>query len=359
VKYPLTGQPGIRHSNSNCMKRLFFLSATLLLPSAALLAQRQTKDFELTMPETKISQSLYNSIGYIDSRFDTAHFGIVQLGAFNRKVQVVPEVPFAAQVQAVMAAMIDSTAKDGKLLLQLRQFNFAEITGAFSEKGYFYLRADLYAASGQQYQKLAAVDTVVLVKTLDVTKALLRNGSKAITDFIAASLLTAPPTAAAYSLEDIVKIDSIEKTTIPAYTASQHTDGVYYTYDEFKNQRPGKKEIAVELNQSKKISSLKTIDADGKKTKVKSKDVYSVVHNGQLFVATGYGYYPVDKSGNDFYFTGKAKVTANTGDVIAASFFFGVLGGLIASNADATFIMKIDHINGGFIRIREVKPASE
>jgi hypothetical protein len=48
-------------------------------------------------------------------------------------------------------------------------------------------------------------------------------------------------------------------------------------------------------------------------------------------------------------------VTAKTGDVIAASIFFGIIGGLLASDANATFEMKIDHINGGFIRTKEIR----
>ena len=81
----------------------------------------------------------------------------------------------------------------------------------------------------------------------------------------------------------------------------------------------------------------------------------SIVHQGQPYVATDYGYYPLQKTGDDFFFTGKAKVTANAGDVIVAGVFFGIIGGLIASDASALFEMKLDHLNGGFMRIREIK----
>ncbi|MEO6219895.1 MAG: hypothetical protein ABIO81_05670 [Ginsengibacter sp.] len=89
--------------------------------------------------------------------------------------------------------------------------------------------------------------------------------------------------------------------------------------------------------------------------KVKAKDVYAIVYNGQPFIATEYGYYLLQKINEDFFFTGKAKVSAKTGDVIAASLFFGILGGLIASDSESIFEMKIDHSNGGFIRMKEIK----
>ena len=84
-----------------------------------------------------------------------------------------------------------------------------------------------------------------------------------------------------------------------------------------------------------------------------------VAFKGDLFIATEYGFYKLKKLGDDFYFTGKAKVTAKTGDVLAAGFFFGIFGTLLASSADATFEMKIDHNNGGFIRLREVMTPPE
>jgi hypothetical protein len=71
--------------------------------------------------------------------------GIVQLGAFNRKAKVVAETPLDNQVSGLLAGLTDSTAQNGELFLLLRQMNFAEVTGAMSERGYFQLRAVLFA----------------------------------------------------------------------------------------------------------------------------------------------------------------------------------------------------------------------
>lgn len=51
----------------------------------------------------------------------------------------------------------------------------------------------------------------------------------------------------------------------------------------------------------------------------------------------------------------RAKVNANTGAVITSYLLFGVVGAIIASDADSVFEMKIDHSNGSFIRIKEVE----
>src|SRR5689334_3925025 len=125
------------------MNKIYLVLAALCIFCTATFAQRATEDYTITLPEQKISNSLYRNISYLDSRYDTSNMGIVQLGAFNRKARVIPKVPFSMQLTTVLQAMTDSSAKDGELLFQLRQFNFAEITGAMSERGYCYLRADL------------------------------------------------------------------------------------------------------------------------------------------------------------------------------------------------------------------------
>jgi hypothetical protein len=59
----------------------------------------------------------------------------------------------------------------------------------------------------------------------------------------------------------------------------------------------------------------------------------------------------------DFCFTGKAKLAASSNDVMMASMFFGVIGSLIASSGtNAVFEIKTDHLSGGFVRVKEVKP---
>src|SRR4030095_15995724 len=118
------------------MNRRTVISALLLICVTHTYAQRTTEDFNITLPEQKVSNSLYKTISFLDSRTDTTNMGAVQLGAFNRQARVVPKVHISNQLVNVLNALNDSTAKDGELLFQLRQLSFAEITGALNEKGY-------------------------------------------------------------------------------------------------------------------------------------------------------------------------------------------------------------------------------
>jgi hypothetical protein len=331
---------------------VFFISIANVFP------QDSTKEFEILLPENKIPNSLYSSIDVIDSRIDKSHIGIVQVGALNRKAKVVLETPFLTQLEKVIYSLTDSTASKGKLLFHLRQLTFAEITGAMSEKGYCYMRAALYSRNDQEYRKLAAIDTVVLIKSMDVTKSLLRNGSKLVTNFIASSLHLHGKDTVSYGYNDIVKMDSIEKRKLVVYNTEKYAEGLYYNYESFKNQMPDK-QITVKKKKDGSISAVSTLETNGKPVKIKPKDTYAFVYEGNAFIATEYGFYPLNKTNDDFYFIGQTKVSANSTDVIGATILFGLIGGLLASDTNATFVMKVDHINGGFIHLREVKTHSK
>jgi hypothetical protein len=339
-------------------------SFLLLLFSAPIIhlvqAQNHNREFEIGMPETKVPGSVYNKISFIDSRTDTTQMGIVQTGAFNRKAHVVAKRPLAQQLHTLMESLVDSAAGQGELLLQLRQCSFAEVTGSVSEKGYFFFRAMLYAKQATGWLPLASIDTaLILTSSWDVTKGLFKNGSNIVSRFVSNHLLQAQPAAATISFADIIHIDSIEKAALKVYTSLSWQNGVYLSWHSFKNQLPDKPILQAEIKDGQ-LQNVKITGTDSKPEKVKAKKVYAVVYNDLPFIATDFGYYPLQKRENDLFFTGRAKVSASGADVIAASFFFGIIGGLIASDAAATFDMKIDHVSGGFIRLREIIiPVSE
>lgn len=329
----------------------------LVFPSQAF-EQALTKEFKLSLPEDKISNSYYNSIEVLDSRGDTSFFGIVQRGAFNRKARVIAEPGIREQVQNMFQVLTGSTAKNGTLLLQFRQFSFAELTGATSERGYCYLKMDLYQKRDDIYYRIARTDTVLFTKAMDVTNLNFRKGSATIINFISRNLLQKGNLDNSFSFYELNHIDSLEKSKLPLYNIPLLKDGLYYSYDAFKNQVPDTM-LKLDVKDDKMAAQIRVVGDNGKKVKLKSKGIYAVVSEGQPYIATEFGFYKLNRSEGDFNFIGKAKVTANSGQVLAAGFFFGIIGTLIASDASAVFEMKIDHSNGAFIRVREIKqPAS-
>lgn len=333
------------------MKKIFILQLIFLFAAAGIYAQN-IEYLELSLPTAKIPGCRYNKIQYLDSRPDTTYMGFVQTGFFNKKAKVVPKTPLSVQITRVFNALADTAGKSAKLLFQLRQFSFAEVTGSMSEKGYCYLRAGLYAYSAGKYQKIQSVDTVIVLKSsIDVTRALLRAGRDTIGGFMAANILH-EPAGPLYTLRDLLNIDSVEKSSMKLYNTAAFEDGLYLNYKSFMEQMPDKP-ITVDGG-TVGDGAVKTTGKNGKPQKVNARNIYAVVFKGQPYIVSRGEYYLLKKEKNDFFFTGKAQVTARTGDVVAASILFGVIGGLIAANADATFEMKIDHVNGEFIRLKEI-----
>lgn len=315
-------------------------------------AQKKTREFEILPSDLKITNSLYNKIKFLDSRDDTTSLGIVQVGMSNKLARVIPKVCFNNQINEAFSSLIDSTARNGEMLFQLRQLSFAEITRMFTEEGYCFLKAELYSKTGLEYIKVAKLDTIIFVESLDVTKRIFKEGSQTILKFIETNLTKEIIDNKPWSFNSINKVDSVEKEEIPAYKTDNFPDGVYTDYSSFKKLQPNYQAL-VETKKDGSISSVKKTDDEGKKVKIN--DFYCIVYKGQPFICTDYGYYPLQKRENDFYFTGKAYITANAKSVSTATFYFGIIGGLIASDAKALYEMKIDHQNGGFIRIKEVK----
>jgi hypothetical protein len=319
------------------------------------------KEYKIEPSITRISGSLYNSIKLVDSRVDTSNMGIVQKGLMNANVMVNTKIPLSKQLCDYMTSVIDSSAKDAGLLLQLRNILFCETTNMSSETGYCYLKANLYAGKDDQtYSILSSIDTVILVKSLDVTKALLKSGSNLLTDLINNNLKNYPDNVYSYSYHDILKTDSIEKRQLKLYNTNDFENGLYYSYNSFKDQKPDN-QIIVETKKDGTISSVKTFDVNKNLIKVKSDEVYAIVFNGKPFVQTGYGYFPLFKSNDYFYFVGKVRpiTTNNEGNAIVAGVMFGLVGGLIAgatgsSASGENYFIILDHSNGGFIHFRKM-----
>lgn len=336
------------------MKTKRFLSmAFALLSTNLLFAQEPTKNFELPEPGYQIQHSHYKTISFIDSRPDTTQMGTVQVGALNKKANVICEVPLTTQLNRLMQALTDASADSGQLVLQIRQLSFYEITSFTSERGYCRLRVSLYAQKDSDYYKLDAVDTLMQTGGMDVTKATLRNGGKLITDLIARNLQQPVPETNSYKFTDLADIDNIEKRKIPVYNTDHYADGLYNSFESFCAQVPDKA-IQVKTNKGGTITAVEIAGTTDKPEKIKPKETYAVVHKGQPYIATSFGFYALTKSNDEFYFTGKAKSSPDSNDVMAAGMMFGAIGVLVASTANATFLMQIDHYNGSLIPIRVI-----
>jgi hypothetical protein len=305
---------------------------------------------------TRQPNSLYNKISLVDLRIDTLGLGFIQTGAFNKRNTVVPKAPIRGQVNFNLASQIDDSAGTNELLLQLRELNFSEITGAMSENGFFKMRASLFAKTEKGYRQINTIDTIVKVSAMDVSNALLKKGGQLFAGFIASKLTTPIPAGSTVTYNDIAKVDSIEKSQIKVFTTDAFVDGYYVNYNSFKNQIPDG-EIFVK-GDDVLSGDVKIYNEEKKLKNLKPNQAYAIVHKGTVYLITTTGYSPVIKVGSDLIFISRSggsssmPVYYGTGGALGGALFG--LAAAATTSKTRLYKTKIDHINGSFVTFEEV-----
>lgn len=175
-----------------------------------------TVRFVLAPPLRMVSHSLYRSIEFLDQRPDTVNLGLFATNT-RYDIRVIPLFPLARQLDTFMTRIVDDSAGQGVLLLQLKQFTVFDINTTFSHRVAATLKASLYARTGQGYRRLAILDTTVdqYVRrpVKNSYKELFIQTSFALDRFVADALVQTPADRVpAYSRDEVIAIDSMEKS---------------------------------------------------------------------------------------------------------------------------------------------------
>jgi hypothetical protein len=319
----------------------FFL---LLLPCTSLFSQDLSSIFQLTAPPRKPVRSLYKMIAFFDSRQDTT-IGTYLSGPDNKVVKLILKTTIQPQLVNILNAYTDAGSGNGAILFQLKRFSFAEP----ARTRYCYLSAAIYALKDAGYAKLASLDTtLVLTSAAEFPSVLVQEGNQVIDDFIAKAILLPATDAVVYSYDDLVHIDSVEKRRIPVYNTNSYTEGLYGTYSSFMNQRPDVRGEVKEKSDGK--LSVRILDPKWEDPKGLV-HIFAVVYKGVPYVVTHYGDYPLQKQNDDFYFTGKLRITPATDGKAGVDVSSGLMGVLPTADK-ADYRVLLDHTNGEFIHLQ-------
>lgn len=332
---------------------LFFVWA---FPAVSAFAQKEeSKSVEFSYLQNKKNRpvtSLYNQIDFLDSRQDSSAIGIIDTSS-RRVVRAVLKSPVQPQLAGLLQGHSAGNSGDGRLLFQLRRFSFAEESGT----RYCYLTATLYGQRGDKYAVVANLDTgISLSEPLTFYKELVYGENVIMNEFFGRSIGLAPSGTTSYGLDDLAHIDSLEKRQLALYNTTTYAEGLYSTYAAFRDQRPDVSGSVV-AKADGSIDKLKFNDRKWKEEKYAH--IYAVVYKGTPYVVTHSGYYPLQKQGDDFYFTGKLRIHATEGEKAMAQVAFGMVGRALVANAGDYNVYRvlIDHQNGEFIHLRELGTA--
>lgn len=331
------------------MKRSLFLCIAIVLFSCDLLADR-TADFEIAIPTEKIEGSYYNRLQYLDSRLDKSKLGYI-FSTMSGGTEVVDKVSLKKQFQSLMEGATDQSTEGRTLLVQLRKLSFG-VDLKKNPKNGCNLRISFFEADGDNYYFVNTIDTIIESKH----KEALADASVAINAIFAENLLLLPlEDEEPFSLTEVKDIDALERNTIPLFTETELPEGVYFDYKSLSKLIPSVSDMKLIIN-SKGIKELEIKDPNNsnKTKKLKPKDVYAIVADGELYISYDKKFCRVFEEDGNLKFVGTQDI--NSGLIAGASFGMGSggsYGGGISLNLGPKpknyLKLSLDQFNGDFI----------
>lgn len=310
------------------------------------------RDFKFKKPIQTIQNSFYNRIKVIDQRTEKKNIGKIQVGILNKPFTLILNPSLSVQVTDLFNDAASNVIEQGEIAFFLKKLYLYERTSALTEEGFCIYSAEVYEKCDSNYYLIQSIDTISHIENIDVTKQLLRTADSLISSIITCNLKKHGNKEIPLTFNEIVNAEKIAKRKIRVYNTNTYIDGVYLSFESFKNQIP---DLTATVKKNKnRIKSINIIDANGITKKLQSKDIYAVITDGLPYIATQYGYYPMNFENDNFSFI--AKLSAPAKSSIATGIMFGLVGTIVAAqiNTSSYFLSIIDYKNGYIIRIREI-----
>ena len=311
--------------------------------SAQTILSVENRYFEFSPPKKRQPvESLYNTIDFLDSRGDSSYIGILEKGS-KKTVRLVLKTPVQPQLASFLFAYSSHrSGAAGELLFQLRRYSFAEPR----KTRYVYLAGTFYVRRSDRYARLSNLDTVISLNAPSFFQQDLgARVAEVFGKFFSRSIRMSPADGPTYDLNDLGRMDSLEKRQIPLYNTDNFVDGFYSNYLAFKTQQPDIKGH-IKLDDDGSISQPVVDDPVWKAEQ--HAHIYAIVYKGVPYVVTHYGYFLLEKKNDEFYFTGPLRINVTDGEVAALPLFRAI----IADAGDRNFYrVLIDHQTGEFIHL--------
>ena len=331
-----------------------------------MVAPKRYKDFNIVNNKSQLNNSLYKHIEIIDDRTDTNSLGHLFLentfSDFDRLYEIKNKIPFNKQIKQLFNNAASDAKSSDTIVLQFRNIFFNQILLNSGHASYFHLRFNTHQKHNNFYYPLSRIDTTINFDNFfrQSNRKLVRKSLKVFTQKILSNFSIQSDTSLAYNHYEISKIDSIEKNYLPLYTKKQLEDGIYLNYESFKNQQPDKL-FYIDSSESAEIKELHEIDLDGNLKKIKIKKIYALVSNGKAFISSLKKLIPITKVNDDYFFTNRVFISTSDTEFITKYdslskkvINFISFKDLTLSNK-RTFLLKIDHLNGSFIKMEQKK----
>jgi hypothetical protein len=344
----------------------FTILLSLLMLNKCLFAQEHSLQLSHDCEEEIASP--FSTVYAIDNRLGSELIGYINTGIMNR----VKTVTFTGNLADSMATYFSNGKPDGKsMVLILNEFFMHE---SDSGPGRLKISLRLFSeTSPGRFGEFLTVDSLYRPRGIDVTKRLLRTVSQqlcVIAKEAAQVNITQKTSEVDYSMEDLFHLDSLEKISIPMYTASRPNPGIYKDYEHFKMNTPNiNTEIFIDTSKAKRVKIYRIYKVKNRKIPLEFEGVYAVSDGNKIFKVSAQGdYFEIKKQNFDFFYERVGSFAAQPANAIPLYIYPGgliggvvagaVIGGINAATAQNTiqrYRFRINHRRGNSIPVVVVK----
>ena len=302
--------------------------------------------------------SSFSNVEVIDNREGQKLLGYIHKGISNNSKQIIFDGSIADSLANFFKGRNETSPNGQKLVFILNELFMNENTSEIPENGKLKLSVKLFIENDQgKYAELFGVDSIFVVKGMDVTKKLFRLVSE---QFCAISQIageTKPDLdKPAFTRDELLNLDRLEMKQIPIYSDGKLNAGIFKDFQHFKENKPDiATEIVVERSKKGKLTAYRIYPASRNKIRLESTGLYAISDGMNLYKATPAGFFEIKNTGDGLYYERSGSFTdPNNGAV--AGMYFGVSGAIIASalmppHNINLFRFKISHRKGNSIPI--------
>ena len=243
---------------------------------------------EAYKPRT-VRNSLYKNIEFLDSRPNNE----------PKKVKI-EDKTFREDLQSFINQTVDNSALNGTLFVNLRKLNLH-----FDKKKNCYIariRVSLFDHINNNYYNLGSLDDTMEIPKNQNPNTLISN---IIYRYVSDNLIQKINDSTPYVIEDMYSFDIMEKLKMPLFSNGVLTDGIYLTYEDFRDQYPLDDLLSADVTNGE-ISNVRATNQQlNRSTAVDPQQIYAIVYNGQAYIAIDNRFVPLRLDNDDFLFTKK------------------------------------------------------
>lgn len=281
------------------------------------------------------------SLRVIDKRLNKENLGALR-GRLNAVEPIVTEQPLDVYLPIAYKNMkvIQDKGHD-ELVMVLYSLEMQDRPNQ-EELATFYIDADFYRGSKNDYRFIATIDSMYEVRAVNYTrKILITLSKKKLSGIIKRNAVSFPVNNKSYDDDAMVNERLLQKKDYPIYNTNSYKTGIYYTVEQFLNNSPvdtGLIKKTYTRDGGKIVNYFYYKDANGKKgVRIKEDEFFSIYDGNNWWVSNIATCSIMKVVNNDFYATQyfQYPYSGSTGDemgLLPLGFMFGGVVGLSVSS---------------------------